>query len=113
MIGDITIDTLQAGLRGVDQSQQVAENNIANEETPGFTASQVSFEDQLSQALADGNPLSMSPVVSNTTDPAEPNGNNVNVANELNALSKDALQQQLLTQAVNSKFRILRDVISG
>ena len=30
-----------------------------------------------------------------------------------NQLSQDGLQQQLLTEAVNTKFRVLRDVITG
>jgi flagellar basal-body rod protein FlgB len=113
MSGDLTLDTLQAGLRGVDQQQQMSENNIANSETPGYTAGQVSFEDQLSQAIGDGDPLSMTPTVTSTPDAALPNGNNVQITKEMNNLSQDALQQQLLTEAVNAKFRLLRTVITG
>ena len=113
MISDLTLDTLQAGLRGLDQQQQMSQNNIANSETPGYTAGTVSFESQLSDAIGDGDPLSMTPDVSSTTDAALPNGNNVNITIEINSLSKDALQQQLLTEAVNAKFRLLRTVITG
>jgi flagellar basal-body rod protein FlgB len=113
MSGDLTLDTLQVGLRGLDQQQQMSENNIANSETPGYTAGQVSFEDQLSQALDGGDPLSMTPDVTSTTDAALPNGNNVQITKEMNNLSQNALQQQLLTEAVNAKFRLLRTVITG
>src|ERR1700760_1816125 len=111
MLSDVTTDTLQAGLRGLDQQQQASENNIANSETPGYTATSVSFEDQLSQALDDGDPLSMWPVLPPTTYPALPNGNNVNVTMDINSLSQTALQQQLLTEAMTAKFRLLRTVI--
>ena len=113
MISDLTLDTLQAGLRGVDQQQQMSQNNIANSEPPGYIAGTVSFEDQLSSAIGDGDPLSMTPVVSSTTAAALPNGNNVQLVKEMNSLSQDALQQQLLTEAVNAKFRLLRTVITG
>ena len=51
--------------------------------------------------------------MSSTSDVALPNGNNVQITKEMNNLSQDALQQQLLTEAVNAKFRLLRTVITG
>jgi len=42
-----------------------------------------------------------------------PNGNNVRVEQELTGLSDTALRQQLLVEAVNAKFRLLRSVIVG
>ena len=37
MSGDLTLDTLPPAFVGLDQQQQMSENNIANSETPGCT----------------------------------------------------------------------------
>ena len=46
-----SIGILQFALDGVVDQQQVIANNIANQDTPGFQASEVSFESSLAQAL--------------------------------------------------------------
>jgi flagellar basal-body rod protein FlgB len=113
MIGDVTLDALQMGLRGLNQRRQVAEDAVSNMETPGYVASNVSFEDQLADAIASGDPTTATTAVTATTDPALPNGNNVQVDQELVGLSETALKQQLLVEGVNAKFRLLRTVITG
>ena len=68
---------------------------------------------QLASAIESGDPESATPTITKTTDPALPNGNNVQVDKELMGLSDTELRQQLLVEAVNSKFRLLRTVIVG
>ena len=51
--------------------------------------------------------------ISATTDPALPNGNNVQADQELIGLTETGLRQQLLVEAANAKFRLLRTVITG
>ena len=48
---------------------------------------------------------------SDSTDPTNPNGNNVNVDTETVALMDTGLRYQLATQSMNNEFSILRDSI--
>lgn len=114
MIGDVTLDAIQAGLRGLDARRKVAEDAVANAETPGYRARSVDFEAALSEAIDSGRPLDATPSVQYTSDPVQmPTGNNVQLDQELTGLSETALRQQLLVEAANSKFRLLRTVITG
>jgi flagellar basal-body rod protein FlgB len=113
MIGDTTLVTLQAGLRGLDLRRRAAEDAIANLETPGYIAQRVDFEDQLQSAIESGDPTSFSPSITPTTDAPLPNGNNVRVDQELIGLTETALRHQLLIEAVNAKFRLLRTAIGN
>ncbi len=113
MLGDVTLDALRVGLNGLNLRREASADAIANMETPGYRAHRVAFEDELSDALERGDATRVRPTVSKTTDPALPNGNNVQVDQELMGLSDTELRQQLLVEAVNAKFRLLRTVIVG
>lgn len=113
IVGDLTLDTLKAGLSGLTARRQASEDAVANMETPGYLAKRVSFEDQLASAVSNGEPDSAGIAVTNKTDVAQPNGNNVKVDQEMISLSDTALRQQLLVEAVNAKFRLMRTVIGG
>jgi flagellar basal-body rod protein FlgB len=110
-VNDITFDAVHAALRGLGLREKVLANNIANSETPGFIASKVDFEQQLRQALTKGDPLSMTPTTTNTTDPANQNGNNVQMDDQNVSLIDTGLKYQLMVQAVNNKFQLLRTAI--
>lgn len=113
MLDDVASVTLQAAIAGLSQRQQVTANNIANVETPGFTASSVSFESSLAQAVAGGDPTQSSISVVPTGDPAGINGNNVSLDREIVTATKTTLQEQLLTTAMTSKFNLLSTVLKG
>lgn len=113
MISDVTLRTLQASLWGLDSRRKAAENNIANSETPGFTASAVSFEDSLRDAVDRGRPAAMSIDTDPTSSPSLPNGNNVDMADEQVSLTETALRQQLVVQAMNGKYDVMRTAING
>ncbi len=113
MIGDITIDALRVGLNGLNLRREASADAVANMETPGYKANRVAFEDQLSNALERGDLSSVRPSVTRSTAAALPNGNNVQIDQELMGLSDTELRQQLLVEAVNAKFRLLRTVIVG
>ena len=49
--GDMAMRVLQLALDGLSLRQQAISNNIANVDTPGFRASEVSFEGQLRRLL--------------------------------------------------------------
>jgi len=58
-MGDRTTQSLVSALDGLSTRQRVINNNIANINTPGFKASEVSFAGQLSQAMDDGKTLKL------------------------------------------------------
>lgn len=113
MLDDVASLTLQAAIGGLGQRERVTANNIANIETPGFTASQVSFESDLANAVAAGDPTAATPTVDATSDPAGANGNNVSLDRELVTATKTTLQEQLLTNALTSKYGFISTVLKG
>jgi flagellar basal-body rod protein FlgB len=113
VLDDIASVTLQSAIGGLAQRERVTANNIANIETPDFTASQVSFEADLADAVASGNPAAASFNVDPTTDAAGANGNNVSLDNELVTATKTTLQEQLLTGALTSKYGLVSTVLKG
>ena len=112
---DVTISALHAALRGLSARQRVIADNVANIETPGFTAGRVDFESSLAAALSEGHdPLTTSsPIFSRSNDEAMPNGNNVRLDEEMLAGTETNLRYQLITNAMSDKFRLLRSVIRG
>ena len=107
-MSDATIDALQGMLRGLSQRQRTINDNIANVETPNFTAKRVEFEDALREALSSGGSANVTPTIVETTDPALPNGNNVSLDKEIVALQENALRYQLGIEAMTSKLNLLR-----
>lgn len=112
-INDSTMMALQASMRGLNLRRQAAEDNIANVETAGYLANKVAFEDSLRNAIDDGNPMSMNPTVTRSMAPTRMNGNNVAIDEEIVGLTETALRHQLVVEAMNSKFRLLRTSITG
>lgn len=110
-ISDLTTRTLQMALQGVTERRQAHQANIANIETPGYLAQTVSFEDSLARARAAGSPESFSTTFNRATTPTNMNGNNVNVDSELVGLTETSLTQQLIVEALNAKYRLLRTSI--
>ncbi len=106
---DLTIQAIQTSLDGLAARQRIIAQNVANAETPGYTAQNVSFEDSLRSAVANGDPTSTDISTTSSSAPALPNGNNVNVDQETVALMDTGLRYQLATQSMNNEFSVLRD----
>ena len=108
---DLTISTVHTALRGLTQRQKVIANNIANVETPGFVAQKVSFEDSLRAAITMGSPQSANVAIEASDHYANVNGNNVQLDDETMSLVDTGLQYQLMVEAMNAKFGLLRTAI--
>ncbi|HZQ87353.1 MAG TPA: flagellar basal body protein [Acidimicrobiales bacterium] len=109
-----TIDVLHAALNGLMARQSVIANNIANASTPGFKASQVSFEAALRQAMQAGTAPATDPsVVSPTMAAPNQDGNNVNLEGETLSLAETELRYQAMVDAVNGQFQVLNTSIQG
>ena len=112
-MNDVTMTALQVSLRGLAARQRAIADNVANVETPGFTAKRVDFEESLRAAIHGRSPNSTA--ISETTSdaPAGLNGNNVNIETETLDLTDANLRYQLSIEALNAKYRLLRTAIRG
>jgi flagellar basal-body rod protein FlgB len=109
---DPTMQAIQTSLDGLAARQRIIAQNLANSETPGYLSQNVNFEDSLSAAMASGqSPTDAAITTSTSSDPTNPNGNNVNVDTQTVALMDTGLRYQLATQSMNNEFNILRDSI--
>lgn len=106
-----SIGILNFALDAVVDQQQVIANNIANQDTPGYQADEVSFESSLADALQGGGTASV------TTSPeglaSGTNGNNVNLATEMTLMSENSLENQTVDNALSAQFAILQDSLSA
>jgi flagellar basal-body rod protein FlgB len=111
---DETTNVIAAALNGLSARQRVIADNLANLETPGYLAGQVSFEDELRAAVSRGTGVGdVTPRRSESSAATNTNGNNVRVDDEVVALTETGLRYQLMVEAMNSKLRILRTAIGG
>lgn len=113
IIGDATTRALHSALHGLNARRQAAEDNIANVETAGYHAKVVDFEDSLRAAIDRGQPGEMDTTVTRSLAPTRMNGNNVAVDEEMVGLTETALRHQMVVEAMNGKFRLLRTSIVG
>src|SRR5689334_23452195 len=97
---DLTMQAIQASLDGLAARQRVTAQNLANSETPGYTAQNVSFEDSLASAVSAGDPSQASVTTGFTSDPVDTNGNNVSVDGETLSLIDTGLRYQLATESM-------------
>ena len=110
---DATSRTLQYALDGLTMRQTVLSDNIANEATPGYQAQQVNFEDALNSAIGDGHSPTDAPTVSGTGAASQADGNNVDLGDSLTSMQTDTMQYQTVSEALSSKFQLIKDSSSG
>jgi len=129
MIGDsVASSMMQKALDGVWQRQKAISNNIANQETPGYKAIKVSFEQSLLQeakkfqntpVTAEENEKNIFSIENSkinfltdysTSERAD--GNNVNLETENIDMAKTQVQYQYLTRGMSDMFARLRYAIS-
>ena len=110
---DGIVNVLQYAVDGVGQQQQATANNLANSETPGFTAQDVDFETSLQKALASTTGGTASTVVSADPAAAATNGNNVDTGTQLVNAQKETLQYQTVVEMLNAQFRLVSGATGG
>lgn len=108
LISDITTRTLSQAMRGLDAQRMAHEQNIANIETPGYLAQKVDFTSSLRRALDRGTLDDAEIETSNSLLPTRLDGNNVRLDDEVTGLTQNQLHQDLVTAALNSRYRLLR-----
>ncbi|MGA2528145.1 MAG: flagellar basal body protein [Acidimicrobiales bacterium] len=105
------INVLGFALDAIQQRQQVIANNIANENTPGYQAQVVTFENSLANAVANGGTATAT--VSPEGLPSSSDGNNVSLPAELALESQTNLENQSVADSLNAQFAILSAAVSG
>ncbi len=120
LLSDKTMAALSKALEGYAIRHKAIASNIANAETPGYKRVQVSFEEDLKQALANGDreraiqaikDISPKPV-QDYASPGRPDGNNVSLDQEMTDLIENGLQYQTITTIIHQKIAGLRTVIN-
>ena len=106
MIEDRMFPALENLLTLTSKRQQVLAANVANLDTPGYRAKDISFAQEL-----DGNLDATARVVEVETK-EKPNGNNVDLDRELTEITKNGLQYITLIQYLNQRIKTLRASIT-
>lgn len=94
---------------------RVIAQNVANVNTPGYQRLTVAFEDDLARALAA--PSGMVPVKPRVVvaegGAERVDGNNVDIDQEMNNLTKNALLYQAAAQIITNRVGQMRAAITG
>jgi flagellar basal-body rod protein FlgB len=106
-----SIGILQFALDSIVEQQQTIANNIANADTPGYQADQVTFESSLANAVANGGEATAQSVPEGLSPGT--NGNNVSLPTEMTLMQENDLQNQTVVNALDDQFALLSDAITG
>ncbi len=131
LISTGSLEVMQLGMDAAATRQKIMANNLANVSTPGFKASEVTFEDELKKALEGSSRLSgtitnerhipfgppkgmeVRPQINKLDQTVMRNdGNNVDIDREMALLAKNTVMYNALAQKISGYFAKLRYVIS-
>lgn len=105
MIEDRMFPALENLLTLTSKRQQVLAANVANLDTPGYRAKDITFADRLDENL------DVSARVVEVETKEKPNGNNVDLDRELTEITKNGLQYITIVQYLNQRIKTLRSAI--
>lgn len=117
-------------LKGLTARQQVISNNVANVDTPGYSAQELDFETTLQRTLNSSGSVSIKRTNSkhlegsssstsfNMTTNREggtyrEDGNNVDISTELIDMSETSIKYQAISQGLSSKLLLLKSIAQG
>jgi flagellar basal-body rod protein FlgB len=107
VLESVTSAALSSALDGLSARQRAIANNIANVNTPGYTAERVSFEDALAASVARGDGHAAS-TTGRSLEPTRLDGNNVNLDTETLSNVDTVLRFQFASQAAGNEFSLVR-----
>lgn len=111
---DLTTQSIEWALHGLERRSEVIANNVANAEVPNFRGQKVEFEGQLAAALNAGRiTRTAEPVVAGTGNPPGAHGNNVQLEDEMVGMMQTNLMKTAMVEAFNYKAGLLRLAIRG
>ncbi len=109
-------DVLSKLLDAAQLQHRVIGQNIANVNTPGYRTRAVSFEELLTETLANSADAGakLEPRVQEVGGlRVRTDGNNVDIDREMGQLSKNSLFYQTYSQLLASKLSLMRSAITG
>jgi flagellar basal-body rod protein FlgB len=126
---DSTVNAIKIALEGLSKRQEIIGQNIANNDTPGYQAQNVSFESAVKQALEKNETGSLAMTSTNASHLTSADaraavfqtgyrsggservdGNNVDMDVELVQQTETGYRYQALTQLVSKKFSLLKTI---
>ncbi len=114
---DRTVDLLKKDLDLRDERHLLLTSNIANQDTPGYQAKDLSFKSALARALGKPGRESIDQVSGTIqVNPDETVGNDLNTVNiemEMQKLASNTGNYNAAAQMVSWKYRLLGDAIRG
>ncbi len=131
IFSDDALKAASLALKGLSARQQVISSNIANVDTPGYSAKQLDFETTLKRTLnqtnnklglaktSNGHLDTYSSVATlfNTANRSggtyREDGNNVDIDTELIDMSETNLRYQAISQGISSKLLLLKTIAQG
>jgi flagellar basal-body rod protein FlgB len=122
---DTTMATSERALDALSLAQETIARNIANVETPGFRASEVTFQDELADALSRERAAQRSGALNDrfAVDEAVPcvvpraggaarrDGNSVDIDREMTTLAQTSILYSTLAQLLATKFSMIASAI--
>lgn len=111
-VDDLVLDVGAKSLSAIWKREGVISDNISNGDTPGYVAKSVSFEDQLSGAIADGRLTSselsgVNPVITESVS-----GSGVDMEQQIIEMMRDQLQYNYLERGVSDHLSLLKTAVS-
>ena len=120
LFGGINYVAAKKGLDACVERQRASAANIANLETPGYRRVHVprEFQQSLREAVRRQDPASLAALrpgvaVDGSAVARTPDGNTVNLTDELMALQENGVEHSLHVQLINGRMSRLRAAISG
>ncbi|MET0934140.1 MAG: flagellar basal body protein [Mycetocola sp.] len=110
MFESVSSAALSSALDGLSLRQRAIANNIANVNTPGYTAQRVSFEDALAGSVRSGSGVT-TPLLQRSLEPTDLQGNNVNLDTETLSNIDTVLRYQFAARAVEGTFTSVRSAM--
>jgi flagellar basal-body rod protein FlgB len=107
VLESVTSAALSSALDGLALRQRAIASNIANINTPGYTAKRVMFEDALAKSVENGDG-NVTAVTARSLEPTRLDGNNVNLDTETLSNVDTVLRFQFASQAIGGQFTALR-----
>jgi flagellar basal-body rod protein FlgB len=131
LFSDDAISAASLALKGLAARQQTISSNIANVDTPGYSAKQVDFETMLQHTLnssagqvsmlktnkmhldSDTSSSSFYTTSNRSGGTAREDGNNVDIDTELIDMSETNIKYQAISQEISSKLLLLKSIAQG
>ncbi|WP_340003867.1 flagellar basal body rod protein FlgB [Paenibacillus sp. FSL K6-0276] len=132
LLNSVSFQRLQGGIDAANKRQSVLANNVANEDTPNFKRSDVSFESFLQQQESGIKPTLSAKVTdsrhfqfgtnrivpaavvsTDETTSMNNNDNNVDVDREMALSAENQLRYSSYIEQMNSQISMMRTVIQG